>query len=264
MPTIGIRPGEHVIDDGTTDSAVLLAGYRGLDLEMRQGYGVSAYEGAAEYFPSSLIVPESDWQGIVQEKEQNKTRLSDLAVAAGLPCKDQQQTNYCWVNAATHVVEIVRMVQNQPMVLLSPASAGAQITRYRNRGGWGKEALDWISTHGLVPVDKWPANAIQQQYATTENIDLALRYRQSRWWVLDTTDMKQIISCLLRGYPVSVGYSWWRHQVTLYDAVWIDNAIGVRFRNSWGMGYGDKGFGVLQGRRMHPDDATVPAVALAA
>jgi hypothetical protein len=41
--------------------------------------------------------------------------------------------------------------------------------------------------------------------------------------------------------------------VTLTDADWIDNEIAVIIRNSW-QGWGDFGFGVLQGSRMLADD----------
>jgi hypothetical protein len=256
------RPTEFVIDDSTNDHRIH-GGERGLDLSLRPVAGVAAYAGAAEPFPQELLIPRSEWQARIEEMVEQKSQLSDLIKQADLPCKDQQRTNYCWVNAGTHCVEIVRSVQNQAKVILSPASAGAQIKNYRNEGGWGREALDWISQHGLVPVDKWPANAIDRQYCTPENTQLAQKYKHTEWWALDSSNVDQIISCLLRRVPISVGYSWWSHQVTAVDPVWQDGAIALRFRNSWGMSYGDQGFSILQGRRMIPDDACAPRVALA-
>ena len=169
----------------------------------------------------------------------------------------------CWVNSPTYAVEVVRLVQNQKMVLLSPASAGAQIKHYRNEGGWGKEALQWISDRGLVPVDQWPANAIDPKFATDENLRLAKDYRCTEWWELSTDDMQEIWSCLLLDIPVCVGLSWWRHEVTYIDVDWIDGDIAIVFRNSWGTSYGNNGYSILQGQRMYPDDAVAPRQAVA-
>lgn len=169
----------------------------------------------------------------------------------------------CWVNAPTYCMEVVRVIQNEPQVLLSPASAGAQIKNYQNVGGWGREALQWISDKGLVPVTSWPANAIDRQYATDANIKLALDYRATEWWELEAGTIDQLVSCLLRSNPVAVGLSWWSHEVTYVDADWVDGAIACVFRNSWGTSYGDNGYGVLQGQRMIPDDAVSPRVAVA-
>lgn len=251
-----------IIDDATpTDGLFPKHRARGLDLSNRpDGF---AYGGTAEPFPDELLVSRSEWQARIEEMQERKTRLSDRVDQAGLPCKDQQQTNYCWINAPTHCTEIVRSGQNQRPVILSPASAGAQITGYRNRGGWGKEGLEFIARSGLVPVEKWPANAIDRRYATPENLELALAYRVTEWWELEPRNLDHLISCLLRRIPVAVGYNWWGHEVTAYDPVWIDGAIGIRPRNSWGMGYGDRGYFVLQGNRMLPDDAVAPRVAIA-
>ena len=62
-----------------------------------------------------------------------------------------------------------------------------------------------------------------------------------------------MVSLLLRGIPLAGGFNWWGHEVTLSDADWIDNEIAVIIRNSW-QGWGDFGFGVLQGSRMLADD----------
>lgn len=226
---------------------------RGLDLSMRpKGF---AYSGTAEPFPTSLVIPRSEWQSRIKELETTGSRLSDLTL---IPCKDQSQTNFCWGNAPTYCVEILRVLQNQSHVTLSPASVCAQITNYKNIGGWGKAALDFITKKGIVPVAQWPANAINKQYATPTNIINALKYRVDEWWELEPGNIDHVISVLLRRTPIAVGYNWWSHEVTLIDPIWLDNDIAIRFRNSWGMGYGQQGYGILQGKKMLPDDAVAP------
>lgn len=253
-----------IIDDSTVVDEIVLApqGGRGLDLSARPA-GPYGYGSAAEPFPKSLVIPRSEWQARAAERKAKRSRLRDMCDLAGLPPKDQQQTNYCWINAPTYCVEVLRAHQNQDKVLLSPASAGAQIKGYRNVGGWGQEGLQWISDHGLVPCDKWPANAIDQRYATEENKQLALKYRVTEWWELPARDIAPTISCLLLGIPVAVGLQWWSHEVTYLDVDWVDGQPAILFRNSWGPRYGDNGYGILQGQRAIPDDAVAPRVAVA-
>jgi hypothetical protein len=232
---------------------------RGLDLGLR-GPGDYEYGAVADPFPPELLIPMGEVQARIQEMEATKSRISDLIRAVQLPPKDQARTNYCWGNAPTHCCEIVRVQQGLPMVILSPASACAQIKNYKNVGGWGQEALQFIVDRGLVPVDHWPANAIDPKYATPANKQLALNYRVVEWNELKPRNLQQLLSMLLRRIQVAVGYSWWQHEIVACDPVWIDGAPAVRIRNSW-LGWGDYGFGILQGSRALPDDACAPRTA---
>ena len=258
-----LYPGELHIDDSTPEHAhAVPEGYgTGLDYSGRsaEGYGTDA-----EPFPDALLIPRSEWRDRIAEMEQQKSRLSDIIVQAGLPPKDQERTLYCWINATTHALEVVRAVQNEPTVILSPASAGAQIKNYRNTGGWDRDALEWLSDKGACPVDIWPANAIDRRYCTPEAKQEALKYRVQRWWNLDCSSDEQLISCLLRRIPVAIGLDWWAHEVLACDAVWINNAIGLRPRNSWGdRPQYPNGFFTLQGWRARPSSAVAPFVAYA-
>ena len=263
--TSQLYPGELVIE-GTTPETVTNApaGFStGLKLGMRttpygQMYGTEA-------FPQGLVIPRSEWQARIQEMEERKSRISDISLQAGLPCKDQNGTNYCWINAPTHCVEILRVMQNQPMVILSPASAGAQIKQGQNVGGWGEEGLRWIVDHGLAPVAQWPANQISNwQSLAQQTKTISLDYRVTEWWELQPRNLDQLISCLLLRIPVAVGYNWWSHEVTACDPVWLNGQAAIRIRNSWSMTWGEQGFSVLTGSRALPDDAVAPRVAVAA
>jgi hypothetical protein len=233
---------------------------RGLDLSMR-GPGPYEYGPYASPFPNDLLIPRSEWQARIQEMEETKSRISDLIRHKNLPHKDQGRTNYCWINAPVHCVEIVRLQQNQPMVSLSPASAGGPIKNFRNVGGWGLEGLKWLIEHGCVPSSLWPDNAIDRRYYTESNRQVALKYRVDEWVECRPRTIDQMISMLLRRIPGAGGYNWWRHEVTNVDPVWIDGDAAVRIRNSW-RGWGDNGFGILQGSKMLADDLVFPISAL--
>lgn len=253
-----------IIDDGSSDLLLQEPAdcSRGLDLSARpRGY---AYAGVAEPFPDELLIPRHEWQARIAEQEERGTHLKALCQQAGLPIKNQQRTNYCWIFAPTHALEVLRVGAGLPMVSLSPASAGAQIKNYRNQGGWGKQGLEWIVAHGVCPSVNWPDTAIDRRYATEFNRTAALDYRVSEWWELEPGNLDQHISCLLRNIPVAVGLDYWGHEVLDIRAVWINGAIGAEFDNSWSEQWGNGGRGIRQGRKLLADDAVAPRVAIAA
>lgn len=253
-----------IIHDTTPSHVLFPPGHStGLDLSNRpQGF---AYAGTAEPFPESLLIPRSDWQGIIEEQKATKTRIQDVCDRAGVKVKDQQQTNYCWVNAPTHCVEIVRAMQHQTPIVLSAASVGAQVTGFRNIGGWGKEALEFIAAHGVIPEWMWPANAIDRRYLTDKAKDEAKRYAIDEWWEIEPRNLDQMVSCLLQPIPIpiAIGLAWWGHEVTAVGCDWVDGEVAIVIDNSWGTRWGTNGRGILQGSRRLPDDAVAPRVAKA-
>lgn len=189
------------------------------------------------------------------ELEQKRARLSDFARESGVPCEDQDGTNYCWINAPTHCVALKRVLAGHAYVRLSPASVGGPLTSFRNVGGWGTNGIKGIAERGLVPADRWPVNAISRSYDTAENQALAKHFRAEEWDEIETNVLAVCTQLVLLN-PVAVGLNWWSHEVTYYDVL-VENMriAGIRFRNSWAMSWGDLGFSVLTGSKMIPDDA---------
>lgn len=264
MPS-SMYPGEMVIDDSTHPDVIntpdgMSTGYKGMFRSSQSADALTVP------FPKELLVLKADWQGMIEEQEQRKTRVSDVVNLAGLPCKDQAQTNFCWANAPTHLLEIALVRQNQLKTILSPASVACPINGFRNQGGWGEDALRQLIESGAVPVGHWPANAIDKKYYTEANKTLALNYLVPGWYNLRPKTLEEQISCLLRQFPVAVGLDYWGHEVSDYEAVWVNGQIGVRFRNSWGMSWpnqGAMGYSIRQGSKILASDAVSILSALA-
>jgi hypothetical protein len=239
----------------------LYAGYEERD------WSVAPYgEGYAAPFDIPVI-PRDEWRDRIEEMEKTKSRLTDLCDASELTVLNQNGTNFCWANGPVHCVEILRLAQGQPMVRLSPASVAAPIKNYRNVGGWGEQALEYIVEKGIVSQELWPANAIDRRLDTDQSRKDREKYQVDEWWDLRPRDFDQLMTCLLLRIPVSVAYNWWRHLIMSVDPVALDGRFGIRVRNSWGQRWGSNGTAVFPegyGRnRANPDEALAPRVVTA-
>lgn len=255
--------GEPIINDSTPIDAVIDPSKgRGLLLGLRSTpYGEIPY---TSKFPDHLRVPRSEWQARIQEMEQRGDLLSKKIQKAGVRCKDQQQTNYCWAFGPVGTFEVARLGQNLRYVPLSPASIAAPIKGYRNVGGWGEEALRYLVEVGCCPSTMWPDVAIDRRLNTDTSKAARDLYKVHEWVECVPRNLDEMISLLFHGIPVAVGYNWWGHEVYLCDPVWLDGAIAGRIRNSWGTAWGADGFAVLQGSRLPADDAVAPLTVMAA
>lgn len=252
-----------IINDTTASDILFPKGHhRGLDLSQRPDVAY-AYGLAASPFPSQLLIPRSEWQARIKEMEETETRVSDLIKMRNIKPLNQESTNFCWCNAVVGLCEIIRAQQNQRHIVLSPASAAAKITKYRNIGGWGLDAIKFISANGLNSVEDWPANAIDRRYDTEQSRAAAFNNRVDEWIECQPKNLDQLMSLLLRRIPVAVGYLWWQHEVYAADPVWIDGEAAIRIRNSWGNWGDGNGFGIIQGARMLADDAVAATTMLA-
>lgn len=246
----------HTIDDDTKIE-VANSGYKGF------WRPTNGYAGAIP-FDQSLMIPRSEWQARIEERAARGLGLLPLIKQKGLKVLNQGQTNYCWINGCTYALMVRLLRDRNQIIRLSPASGGAQIKNYRNEGGWGDEAMEFIEKRGLAPQELWPANAIDPKYKTPATDKEMLNYRVPKWVRLQDRNHDQVVSCLLRDMPVPAGFNWWGHLICYVDLVWRNGVACPVLANSWGESYGDQGFSVLEGNRMLVDGGVAVLSLLAA
>lgn len=210
------------------------------------------------------LIPRAEWSDRIADLDRSKSSLKHIIDQIGVKVLDQNGTNYCWCNAVVYAVMAVRAVMNEPQIRLSPASVAAPIKGYRNQGGWGGEALDYIIEHGVASQQFWPANAIDRQYDNQASKADRVHHKVTAWLELANRSFNQLATCLLHRLPVPIGLNWWGHEVCAVQLVETSPGVfGVVIANSWGSSWGNAGFGVLTESKATPDDAVAPQVAIA-
>ena len=236
-----------VIDDDNFQN--FLAPPLGFSKGMESGFGDR--NGGLRGFEALGIdlLPEDSWDDIIRDNQRNKSDLQTFLTEMNIPCKDQNGTNFCWYNAPTHCAEVERAKSTGVYKSMSPASGASRIKNFRNQGGWGLEAVEWMTQYGTNYSDDWPDNAIKKSYNTDENQMLAKKNRVVEFIRLDTWEEQ--VSCMLANIPTADGYNWWGHLVTGVGlTIGSHNRI---IRNSWAMSWGDNGFGELSGHKKYSD-----------
>lgn len=226
--------------------------------DFHSGFGVGLDE---DEFP---LIPRDQWSERIREQEANKTRLSDLR---HWPALDQNGQGYCWAYSSTAAVMLLRAKAGMPFRRLSAHGVACKIMNFRDRGGWGALSLDWITENGIPDVEHWPEKSMSRQNDKPETWENAAEHRITEGWIdLDIShpadadlSFDQVATLLLCGIPVVVDFNWWAHSVCAMDLVETSpGQFGLRILNSWSDNWGEKGTGVLEGRRAIPDGACAP------
>lgn len=217
--------------------------------------------------PTFALIPRNEMASRSKDLVAAGADLRSISTRAGIKSKDQGQTNYCHANSPALAIEILRAVQGESPVVLSPGSIGGPVTGYRNEGAVIEDDLRQIVEFGAATVDFVPANQISKSGWKPGAMENAALHKVTHWWDLGAKDSGMFNRCatlVLQGIPVCVGYNWWGHAVTLVGLVDLGGGkLGFVFRNSWGSSYGDDGYGILAEGKGTPDSAYAPRQATA-
>lgn len=201
------------------------------------------------------VIPRSEWPELIKEGNKRETFGIHHHKKNRVPILDQMRTNYCWMNGVVGCIMNTRVKVGLPNINLSSASAAAPGKNYQNVGGWGGEAIEYINRFGLAPHSRWPNAAIERRYFQPTR-EIATHFGVGDWLELRPRNFDQVMTCLLMGWEVAVGYMWWGHLIYLNAPVQIgSNAFGAVGVNSWGPQWENEGMTVLAERKATPDDA---------
>lgn len=238
------------------------------------------------------------------DMDKAKSRLSDIVLAgndgAEIPSLDQNGQGFCWNYGPGGALIAVRAKLKLPYKRLSPHATACKQTGFRDEGGWGAKALEFMAANGIPDVDHWKEKSMSKSYDTPETwanaklympdvqfADLASpNYNRDLSWL-------QRLTNLVNRNPTVDDYDWWGHcvhaldvvvgaaqrafsrdesgkmlSVTAFDLMWgmndsVTGGLGIRFRNSWADTYGDRGLAVLTGMKAQANNSVAIVSAIA-
>lgn len=285
-----------IIGDHTpVESPECSAGMKGLvprDLEKQKvGYSAVIPPAKIEVASRDEIVRRA------MEMERTKSRLSDLYLTGNagghVPSLDQNGQGFCWAYGTVGALTLTRIKLKLPYKRLSAHAVACKIKNFRDEGGWGAQALEFIvQNYGCPDVDHWPEKSMSRQYDNAETWANAKLYMPDVSFadlaspVYDRNlSFEQMCTMLVRRNPTSNDYDWWGHCVNACDVVvgaaqrhltrgvsgklldtkdfelvWgmndaVTQGLGIRIRNSWTDQYGNLGFAVLTGSKAPANNA---------
>lgn len=214
---------------------------------------------SAEPFSGEVIDRRLWPRKIAEQKNLNSSPLG-VHRRNKVPILNQASFKYCWCFAIVAGVMNRYAFQgiNDPVDELSATAVAAQGKKFRNVGGHCSEAVSYVQTFGIPTADVWPNSMSNRRLARKRKTKESASKRNIVKFTDLGDDWDAAISCLLAETPVPVSFSlpWWRHAVLGLQVDYLEgrpptdpNSYELTFVNSYGVDYGIKGFGKLNGVR---------------
>jgi len=196
---------------------------------------------AAERLP--YVIPQEEWAGIIPNAD-----LRPL-VPFGLY---QDGVGSCASESCGQAIQIKIVQAGFAPVKLNPWTQYRTVSGGVDRGSTLGDNLKHARDVGICSYDFWPRyddttwddpdgpRIIHPWYSTPEGDweGNARNFRIDEFW--ECTTVAEVGTCLILGHPVSFG--WQGHSCVLTKLV---STTSAEYRNSWGDGWGDMGFGIV-------------------
>lgn len=195
---------------------------------------------------SGDLIPESEWAERIEEMERKKATLRHLQMHLKIPILNQKSVPYCWCYGATKGIMYAYAIAGYKVPHLSATSLAAKVTNYVKRGWWAAAAIEGSKRFGISTLDYWPDAEVDRRYDTAEQRENASLHKAVEYLELPSNSFSHLMTDLLRGFPVTLGLTWWGHLVLGVRPVVLKNGnFGIDFDNSWGLDWGNQGTGIL-------------------
>lgn len=251
-----------VIDDSTDTDVTHGSGHtRGL---IPRNLATNPY-GSYDNIPAAAVdmptLTDSEIIDRIKYREEQGATVQQIRRTRGpgggiIPSLDQDGIGYCWCHSPTMCMILARAIMNQPYVRLSAFSVGCLVKNYRDQGGWGADAVDFISKNGVASEEFWPNQSMKRSNDTPAMRANAALHKITEGWIDFQVEVwgrsltyQQQMTWLATGGLIVGDFNWWGHSVCLMDAVVVDGKPWPRGINSWTDQWGDKGEFVLQGSK---------------
>jgi len=178
------------------------------------------------------LIPRAEWPDRIADMTREKSRLSDICDAAGIPVLNQGQVGYCHAFSPCFAVMAQRAAQGLPFELLSASSIGGPVTGFRNAGAYIFDDLEHCTKYGVASVDVYPMLTTENKWTPAAQQSAALS-KVTEWMEGANRNFDQMMTCLLCRIPVCVGLNWWGHAVTYIDPIFSGAQFGIEGPNSW-------------------------------
>lgn len=211
----------------------------------RNPFGSYATRFAGEVFPRS------QWDDLMKRQDDNQSSPDHWRLRGQVPVLDQNGLPYCWCYGVTGaIMTVYAQMGMNPTPKLSATSAAAQGKGWREQGGWGGEAIEYINKYGLAELDVWPEHSMDRSLPNQEAVKRsAAMHNTTQFLELPQQNFDAAMSVLLHPTnprPVTLGLMWWGHLVYATKAVKIDSrSYGMKIVNSWRPSWGENGCAVL-------------------
>lgn len=176
------------------------------------------------------LIPSADWDEAAKE-------LGDSVRQHITFLLDQDGAGSCATESTTESDMTIRAVAGLPFVLLNPWFIYHTTSGGRDTGSSIDENLAFVRENGIAPESVWPRSKGWKAKPSAEAVEAAKQYRIDEFY--DIANVNEMVSALLTGFVVVYGAD--GHSVLKIQH--LDAKRGLDL-NSWGEGWGDKGFGV--------------------
>lgn len=209
--------------------------YMGRGLLPEEGEG-SEVSGLLTMDAASIqVIPESQWPAYIEGQNAEQQLHVEPYVRFTM---NQGSVGSCAAEGGAGCVMAMRVQSGQTHVTLNPYMIYQTTSGGRDAGSTLSATVSFLRNSGCASAAVWPRSNGWRTTPSQAAREDALKYRQLK--VVQVRNWAEYGTMLLHAYPVYSGYS---------GHAWFGTRLiapnRIRWKNSWGAGWGEDGYGTL-------------------